>query len=70
MKVNSQELGVGTTAFRVQTAPQSQSPAISDKALSNPATIVVRAAEPGSQSLNKPQSQYQLRERQSQLLQN
>ena len=47
---------MGTTAFRVQAAPQSQSPAISDKALSNPATIVVRAAEPGSQSLTTSES--------------
>ncbi|HEY1248422.1 MAG TPA: S8 family serine peptidase, partial [Nitrososphaera sp.] len=56
LRVNSQEIGVGTTAFGVQAATQSHSPATSDRALSNPATIIVRAAEPGSQSLTTSES--------------
>src|SRR6476659_2744586 len=42
LKINSQDLKFGTNVFRVQAT--TQPPAIPDKALSNPATLIVSAA--------------------------
>ena len=43
LKINSQELAIGTTVFRVQA--KTQPPATSDKALSNPAALIIRSAD-------------------------
>lgn len=43
LKINSQELAIGSTVVRVQA--KTQLPATSDKALSNPAALIIRATD-------------------------